>query len=126
MKNIKTLVMIMALGMSLLAGCTVSSGTAIKMTEDNNSHRMSATYSKFNGYKKTTLKLKNDEEKTVNVDIETTKGEIDLTITHEDGTVAYEGDNLETSTFEVNLDKEGKYTIRIDADDHSGSYDINW
>ena len=120
------LVMVMALGISLFVGCTMGSGKAVKMTENNNSHRMSATYEKYDGYKKTTLKLKSDEEKTVNVDIETKNGELDLTITDEDGNAVYEGDNLETSTFDVTLDKEGEYTIRIDADNHSGSYDINW
>ena len=110
----------------IFAGCTVGSGTSVKMSEDNNSHRMSATYSKFDGYKKTTVTVQNDEEIQVNVDVVTNKGNIDLKITHEDGTVAYQGDDMSTTSFNVMLDKNGEYTIRIDTDNHSGSYDINW
>lgn len=126
MKKKTLLVLISALMISIFVGCTVSSGTARIMTEKNNSHCISATYDKYDGYKKTTLKVKADEEKDVNVSIVSNEGEIDLKITQEDGTVVYQGDNIDTSSFVVTLDKEGKYTIRIDAKDHSGSYDINW
>lgn len=123
-KSILILVSIIMIG--IFAGCTVGSGTSVKMSEDNNSHRMSATYSKFDGYKKTTVTVQNDEEIQVNVDVVTNKGNIDLKITHEDGTVAYQGDDMSTTSFNVMLDKNGEYTIRIDTDNHSGSYDINW
>lgn len=126
MKKKTILVMVMALGISLLVGCTVSHGTSKNSIEKDNSHRISATYDKFDGYKKTTLKLDKDEKKDVKVDIVSKKGEINLSIKNEDGTVAYEGKDMDTTTFTVTLDKEGKYTIRIDAKEHYGSYDINW
>lgn len=126
MKKKITIILTLVLMIGLLVGCTVSHGTLKNSIENDSSHRISATYDKFDGYKKTTLEVESDEEKTVNVDIETKKGELDLTITDEDGNAVYEEEDLETSTFDVTLDKEGKYTIRVDADNHSGSYDINW
>jgi len=110
----------------IFVGCTTGSGTAILMNENNSSNRMSASYSKFSGYKKTSITLKDGDEKSVNVNIVTEKGDISLKITNEDGESFYQGDKMDTSSFTVDLDKEGEYTIRIDAKKHSGSYDINW
>jgi len=110
----------------ICAGCTTGSGSALLMNENNSGNRMSASYERFSGYKKTTIELKSGETKDVSVNITSEKGEISLKITHEDGTVAYQGDDMETSDFVVTLDKEGKYTVRIDAKKHNGSYDINW
>ncbi len=111
---------------AVFSGCTVGSGTALMMQETNTASRMSAEYKKFSGYKKTTVKLSQDEEKEVSVSIVTEKGKIDLEIVHEDGEVAYEGNDLETTDFTVTLNKSGKYTVRVDTKKHVGSYDINW
>lgn len=125
MKKIFTVLILVIFAISV-CGCTVSSGVSLNMTEKNSSHQMKASYSKYSGYKKTFITVKSGETKKVNVSVVTKKGDISLKITNDDGKVFYEGDKMNTSDFIVNLDEAGKYTIKVEAEKHSGSFDINW
>ncbi len=109
-----------------VCGCTVSSGVSLNMTENNSSHQMTASYSKYSGYKKTFITVKSGKTKKVNVSVVTKKGDISLKITNDDGKLIYQGDKMSTSDFVVNLDEAGKYTVKVEAKKHSGSFDINW
>ena len=125
MKKILTVFILIFFAISV-CGCTVSSGVSLNMTEKSSSHQMTASYSKFSGYKKTFITIKSGETKKVNVSVVTKKGDISLKITNKDGKVFYQGDKMDTSNFVVKLDEPGKYTIKVEAEKHSGSFDINW
>jgi len=125
MKNMLIISILICL-LIISVGCTIGGGSAKKMSEKNNSHQMSAEYTDFSGYRKTKVKLSQDEEKVINVNIVNEKGDISLKITDKDGGIFYQGDKMGTSNFTLTLNKEGEYTMRIDTKKHSGSYDISW
>lgn len=109
-----------------LVGCTSGSYSVLLANEKNTSNSISMKYSKFNGYKQTTLTLKENETVDVSVDIVTSEGHLDLSIIDENEQSAYQGTDIPTSSFKVTLDKAGKYKIKVSADNHSGSYAISW
>lgn len=125
MKKKIAIILTFVLVVVLFCGCDISDVT-YGVAENTTSSSMTASYKNLNDSRKTTLTVKKDEEKTLKVEIETKKGQLDLTITDEDGTAVYEGEDLETSTFDVVLDKEGKYTIKFEGKKHSGSFKVNW
>ena len=44
------------------------------------------------------------------------------TVTDSDGNIIFEKDNIETSSYRVNISNSNKYKIRVEAKDHQGSY----
>lgn len=109
-----------------LIGCTSGSSVEIMSNEKDTSTSMVMSYEKFDGDKSKTIQIKNGEKGTVSVDIVSTSGELNILITDKDGVAYYQCNNTPTSTFSVNLDKEGEYTIKVEAKDHKGSYNISW
>lgn len=111
-----------------LTGCTVGSGASLMSQENNTSSMMSMSYAKFSGYKETTVKVEAEKPVTVSVNIVSEDGTIDAAITKQGDTekVIYQGKDVPTSAFEVELKEEGAYTIRVDAQNHSGSYSFTW
>lgn len=88
---------------------------------------MSMSYDNFNGTKQKEIKVGKGETIKIKADIVTEGGELDVEIENQDTDEdAYSGDDLPTSTFEVTLDKEGTYIIKVDADNHKGSYSFTW
>lgn len=125
MKKIPLLALLL-LPLLLLAACTSGSYSALMAVENNTFTSMQMRYEQFNGYKAKSLKLNEGETCEVTVDIVSDEGSLGLSITDQDGVSYYEGTDLPTSNFSVSLDKAGDYTIRVDAQKHSGSYDISW
>ncbi len=125
MKKVAFLTMLL-LPLLLLAACTSGSYSALMAVENNTFTSMQMRYQQFNGYKAKELRLNEGETCEVTVDIVSDEGSLSLSITDQDGESYYQGTDLPTSNFSVSLDKAGDYTIRIDAQKHSGSYDISW
>ena len=113
---------------SLLTGCTTSSGTVINASESNTSTKMSMSYDKFNGYKERVIEVKEGKPIIVTVNIVTKSGSIDAYITRDNDidNSSYEGHDIQTTKFSVTLSEQGRYTIRVDANNHSGSYSFSW
>lgn len=82
------------------------------------------SYDKFTGVRKRTIML--DDAATMNVDIKTDSGVLNLSVKGEDGKSFYTGTKLPASSFQVSLDGAGKYEITIKCDDHKGGYAIFW
>ncbi|MDD3839455.1 MAG: hypothetical protein PHP06_02675 [Clostridia bacterium] len=112
----------------IFTGCTSGSYTVAKGNELNTSTKMSMNYEKFNGYKKTKIKVNSNEIVEVSVNIVTESGSIDAYIAKDDDVrnSVYQGSDIPTSSFTVKLAEEGIYTIRVDAKNHSGSYSFSW
>ncbi len=125
MKKVHLTLILIILAITL-CGCSFSSNFSFNMTEINSQNGMKASYTRFSGNKKATFEVKSGETKKVNVSVVTDKGELSIKITNEDGKTFYQGDEMSTSDFDVILDEEGKYTVNVQADKHSGSYNINW
>lgn len=123
MKKIILMILILIISISF-AGCTYGSELTIGSVENNTLSSMSMKYAKFSGNKNITVK--EGDTCVVSVDIKTEEGKIDLFIKDDNGNIAYEGHNIPTSNFTVNLSEAGKYKIRIEAKNHKSSYTIKW
>lgn len=117
------LIVLLAIGFT---GCTYGSTFTIGSFENNTLTSMSMKYNKFSGNKNKSITVKDGETCEVYVDIKTEEGKIDLLIKDESGNLAYEGHDIQTSNFTVNLKESGKYKIRIEAKKHKGSYSVKW
>ncbi len=109
-----------------LNGCTMSSYSGLVMDENSGDDYWNATYEKFNGYKERNITISGDGSHAFAVEIVTDSGSLGLTITDNAGNELYTGNELPTSAFEVGVDSSDKYQVRVDADDHSGSFKIEW
>ncbi|WP_024831214.1 hypothetical protein [Ruminiclostridium josui] len=126
MTNKKHILLVIVSAIILLSGCTYGSYTSLKSVESNTSSMMSMRYERFNGYKATNIKVKEDNPIDVNFDIVSDKGKLNMSITDEEGESVYEGKEVPTSSFVVRLDKSGKYKLKVQGEKHSGSYKITW
>ncbi len=122
------LIIIMSLLILLVVGCSRGSYTVVKGSEFNTPTKMSMTYYKFTGYKETNVTVKEGQPVVVTFDIVTEEGTLNAYIAknNDKSNCSYEGKDIPTSNFTVTLTEKGKYTIRLDAQKHSGSYSITW
>ena len=125
-KNFCLLIALMVL--IVLTGCTCGSFTVLKSSELNTPTMMSMSYEKFNGFKQRQIKVLEDETLVISVNIVTEAGSIDAYVAKDNDTSnsTYEGNDIPTSSFIVTLTEPGKYTIRVDAENHTGSYSFSW
>lgn len=66
-----------------------------------------------------------DQPQALTIHIERRSGSLGIRIRHLDtGDYVYRGSDLPTSTFTVNLETAGEYTLTITADDFCGSFRI--
>ncbi len=131
MKNIGLLSLILALLIILIsipAACTTGSGTVKNGVEYNSSTKMSMLYDEFTGYKQTHIDVGENETIEVVVSIVTEKGSIDAYIAKDNDIAnsSYKGHDIPTMTFTVTLSEPGRYTVRVDAEKHTGSYSFSW
>jgi major membrane immunogen (membrane-anchored lipoprotein) len=113
---------------SMLGGCTCSSGFIKNGVENNTPTKMSMLYEEFTGYKQTHINVEAGKPVEVVVSIVTEKGSIDAYIARDNDIAnsSYEGNDIPTSSFTVTLAEAGRYTIRVDAEKHTGSYSFSW
>ncbi len=110
-----------------LAGCTAYGSSAVLiMNEDKGDNHWKADYVKFNGYKERYISISGEGEHTFSVEIVTDSGELGLTIKDSEGEECYTGNDLQSASFTVGVDSPGKYTVRVDADNHTGSFNVEW
>lgn len=81
----------------------------------------SAKYRRFKGMMRRTLHPKYSPD-TYRVTVETQKGSIAITITDKEGNVIFNEKDIQTTSFLVKV--TGRILVRIEADDHQGSFDI--
>ncbi|KXB96855.1 MAG: hypothetical protein AA908_09900 [Chlorobi bacterium NICIL-2] len=91
------------------------------MVQSRWGNHWNASYSKLNGYQQRRITL-NEGTHTFTIEVTTKSGELNLSITGQDGTEYYKGSKLPTSTFQVHADipAKDKITLRVDAKNHSG------
>lgn len=122
------IVIVAALVMSILTGCTKGSGMIKNGSELNTPTKMAMIYDEFSGHKETQIKVEKGQPVEVTVGIVTEKGSMDAYIAKDNNTKnsSYEGHTIPTSSCTVTLKEPGIYTIRVDAKNHSGSYSFSW
>lgn len=110
---------------AVLKSGVVSSGSGLQMgwAENHTSNHWSAVYAYHDGYQQRTINTAG-EPTTLHVEIVSTSGEIGMVVTSEDGTILFEEDDLDTSSFEIAI--QGKVTVKITGEEHKGSFSLSW
>lgn len=128
MKKRLTIIAAMLLVLAGVSGCTKGSYTFIYSNENSGTDFWNVSYGKFNGYKEREITISAEGKHVFTVDIVTNSGKLSLSIKDSNGTSLYRGNDMpsSSSSFTVAGDGEGKYVIRFDADNHSGSFNIKW
>lgn len=99
-------------------GIRMRSGTSNMFFSNEGIDYWNAEYQYFDGDMERTLWM--EEEDTLKISVETDEGDLDLEIKDKDGNVIYTEDEVGTKEFEI--DVSGKISIRVDADEHEGSF----
>ena len=97
---------------------TIHSGTRIMYFSNSGRDFWNAEYQYFDGFMQRTLWMEKDD--VLKVSIETDEGEIGLEIKDSEGTVIFSEKAIGTKDFEVEV--SGKITVRIDGEEHEGSF----
>lgn len=85
-------------------------------------------YDYFDGYKQTTINVKDGVNKTVNIEITSQSGSLDLYIAKDNDIeqAVFREYNIATGSYIATLTESGRYTVRVTATEHKGSYKIVW
>ncbi len=113
---------LLLLALLMFTGC--SSYTVIMGHEVNDNNLLSMEHRQFIGHKVESAKISGQCD--LKVSIVTDSGNLNLSVTKkgEDSPI-YESKNIQTSYFTIPV-SEGEYIIRLEGEEHSGSYNINW
>lgn len=123
LKSIIIFVVIMVaviLLMNFLGIGTRRSATRVGYVSHDGWSSWSASYALLDGWLQHTIHPKTG---TLYVDVETESGTISIEMKDADGNIIFSKNNIETSSFEVEV--SGKVVIRVEADHHKGSFDIS-
>ena len=128
MKKMATISIAILMMLSFFSGCTATKGSYAFVNSKENSGNgfWAITYDSFNGYKQRTIKRSDDGSNILTIEIVTESGTLDVSITDDSGASVYSGVELNTSTFEVPVNSGEKYTIKLEAVDHIGSFSVKW
>ncbi len=121
------LIVSLILGLLYAYGQPADSYVARGMVQQSYGSRWYASYHYLDGNRQRRITLHEGAHE-FTVEITTNSGELTLSITGSDGTAYYKGSALATTIFTVEADipKEDTLTIRVDAKEHSGGYDLQW
>ena len=87
---------------------------------------MAMKYEKFNGYKSILFHLGEAEICNLSFAVTSESGNLNLSVTDQNGISYYTGTSIPTSNFNIRLDKTEDYTITLEAENHEGGYMISW
>ncbi|MGM0431221.1 MAG: hypothetical protein ACQEQU_00745 [Spirochaetota bacterium] len=124
MENKVTQLLTVFLFIAMVTACTQGSYSIINGTVDFAQDSASGSYSKFNGYKERLLTLEEGAALTVSFSAETQAGDIQVELLGTDKqtlSVLEAGDKEQ-----VTIPAEGKYRVRVTADDHAGAFALSW
>ena len=114
-----------------LFGCGYGNGnhnkvTAVGRVSSQTGTSISSKHKLLDGREQYTIHVSDGEELAVRVSVLNRSGSLSLTIWKRDHTPVYTGNDMESSTFTVYLRESGDYSVIIDADNHEGSYSLEW
>ena len=121
------LLAVMLLTLGGCEGALVSSGFTMMSVSTETGESFSMRYMEFDGMKQYRLRTKQDNT-IVRVDVESISGTLSITVTsagNRDELVFYK-ENLESGSFTFTVPEKGSYTVTMTADEHEGSYALDW
>ena len=114
-----------------LFGCGRGNGnynqvTAVDRVSSQTGTGISSEHKLLDGREQYTIHVPDGEELAVRVSILNQNGSVSLTIGKKDNEPVYTGKDMESGTFTVYLRESGDYSVIIDANNHEGSYSLDW
>jgi len=118
----------LVLATTLLAGCGSSRGIRIGWRESSGLNHKNAKYASFQGVERKTLRAQEGQTITLDYDVTVEKGTLVLAIVDPDGESLWEKPFREdgSDTVALTASRQGVYTIHIEGEDTSGSFDLSW
>lgn len=105
----------------LFSGCGFNSGIALLKIESSTKTSWKQSHEYLKGTEKRTLSLGGEPQEMI-IEVVTEKGEIDITVTGKNGEEIIVLDNAETGTY--GFTAGGRINIKVDAEEHKGSFEI--
>ena len=114
-----------------LSGCSRGNGnynqvTAVDRISSQTSTSISSEHKLLDGREQYTIHVSDGEELAVLISILNQNGSLSITIGKSGNTPVYTGNDIESSSFTVYLRESGDYSVVIDANNHKGSYSLDW
>ena len=114
-----------------LFGCGRGNGnynqvTAVGRVSSQTGTGISSTHKLLDGRERYTIHVPDGEDLAVRVSILNQNGSVSLTIGKKDTEPVYTGNDMESGTFTVYLRESGDYSVIIYANNHEGSYSLEW
>ena len=104
-QNIRCLLSIIIVFVIFLGGCSKGSYVMKNSDENSGNEYWKATYDDFDGYKQQSISLDKDTDYMFTVQVITNSGNLELSITGEDGTIYFDENKLQTSTFDIQVSR---------------------
>ena len=114
-----------------LFGCGRGNGnyhqvTAVGRISSQTGTGISSTHKLLDGREQYTIHVSDGEELAVRVSVLNQNGSLSLTIGKREHAPVYTGNAMESGTFTVYLRDGGDYSVIINANNHEGSYSLDW
>ena len=127
----RIIVLVMCFLVFTLSGCGHGNGkgkqvTAVDRVSSQTSTSISSEHELLDGREQYTIHVSDGEELAVLISILNQNGSLSLTIGKSGSTPVYTGNDIESSSFTVYLRESGDYSVVIDANNHEGSYSLEW
>lgn len=108
-------------------GALVSSGFTMMSVSTETGESFSMRYMEFDGMKQYRLRTKQDNT-VVRVDVESESGTLSMKVTAAGNRdeLVFQAENLESGSFTFSVPEKGSYTVTMTADEHEGSYALDW
>lgn len=127
-KNLKSIILLIViivaaiLFMNFFGIGTQRSATRVGYISSNGWRSWSASYTLLDGWLQHTIHPETEPD-TLHVEVVTESGTLSMEMKDENGNIFFSESNIETSSFDVEV--PGKVVVRVEADNHKGSFDIN-
>lgn len=110
----------------MLTGCTSSSYTTVMCVENRTASGYEMTYQKFNGTKNVNFTVPDGATYLLSCAVTTSSGTLTVSVEDKQGNTVFTSDAFDKDgSFDTEL-TSGSYIIKLTAQDHSGSIEIEW
>ncbi|MBM7872156.1 major membrane immunogen (membrane-anchored lipoprotein) [Clostridium pascui] len=122
----KIMILINALIILFLVGCSGGSYKSTNSIENNTKNSMEMSYSSFDGHKFNSIKLKEGDELNLNIEIVTKEGTLKITLVDKNDNELFKIENPnELISKKIKIEKDSTYKLKVEGK-HKGSYKITW
>lgn len=125
MKRKAMKLMMLILILISITGCFYTNGVKRGFSEYEVGSTMKGKFQYFDGEKYKKITCKKGEKVNIDYEVHAEEGKVQLTFTDDSGNELLKKDSGEGKE-EVQIEKDGKYTIKITAEEAKGNYKVSW